>query len=267
MGTYYLPWTWSLRRCSVAMPLRDIAALVLAVCVVASRCVVSLHMFGSVHFVVKRSVILQGLPRLQMSLTTTSSSSNNSGSTMRLLSKEVMYQLLQRVKENNAINDLANTSKFIPFLFNGVTYGYVNSQFVNTLSTFKDTFTTDHRVLRLVPSLERGSMQDRTKSVASVTTSLRDMGIIKGWRDELLPVVSSYDSEPIFLLERAAYPLFSTRGYGIHLNGYVRREVGEYDLWVAKRSRNKQTWPGMLDHIVAGGLPHGINLRDNVIKE
>lgn len=36
------------------------------------------------------------------------------------------------------------------------------------------------------------------------------------------------------------------------MNGYVV-ENGEKHLWVAKRSATKQTFPGMLDHLVAGG--------------
>lgn len=37
--------------------------------------------------------------------------------------------------------------------------------------------------------------------------------------------------------------------------------------WVARRSKTKSMWPGMLDHMVAGGLPHGISPLDNVKKE
>lgn len=37
------------------------------------------------------------------------------------------------------------------------------------------------------------------------------------------------------------------------MNGYVEID-GEKFLWVAKRSENKPTFPGMLDHLVAGGL-------------
>lgn len=37
------------------------------------------------------------------------------------------------------------------------------------------------------------------------------------------------------------------------MNGYVEKE-GKKFLWVAKRSQTKQTFPGMLDHLVAGGL-------------
>lgn len=36
------------------------------------------------------------------------------------------------------------------------------------------------------------------------------------------------------------------------MNGYVERN-GEKYLWVAKRSKVKPTFPGKLDHIVAGG--------------
>jgi len=37
------------------------------------------------------------------------------------------------------------------------------------------------------------------------------------------------------------------------LKGYVVEPDGSKRLWVARRSRSKQTWPGKLDHIVAGG--------------
>jgi len=38
-------------------------------------------------------------------------------------------------------------------------------------------------------------------------------------------------------------------------------------IWVARRSRTKPTYPGMLDNTVAGGQPSGIGLIDNVVKE
>lgn len=37
------------------------------------------------------------------------------------------------------------------------------------------------------------------------------------------------------------------------MNGYVERN-GEELLWIGKRSREKSTFPGMLDHLAAGGL-------------
>lgn len=37
------------------------------------------------------------------------------------------------------------------------------------------------------------------------------------------------------------------------MNGYVNRNGQEF-LWIGKRSDVKPTFPGMLDHLVAGGL-------------
>lgn len=37
------------------------------------------------------------------------------------------------------------------------------------------------------------------------------------------------------------------------MNGYVEKD-GKKFLWIGKRSQQKATYPGMLDHLVAGGL-------------
>ena len=36
---------------------------------------------------------------------------------------------------------------------------------------------------------------------------------------------------------------------------------------MARRAATKPTWPGALDHIVAGGQPYGLSLAENVVKE
>ena len=38
-------------------------------------------------------------------------------------------------------------------------------------------------------------------------------------------------------------------------------------MWIGKRSMTKPTGPGKLDHLAAGGQPHGIGLVENMIKE
>ena len=37
------------------------------------------------------------------------------------------------------------------------------------------------------------------------------------------------------------------------MNGYTERNRQKY-LWIGKRTQVKPTYPGMLDHLVAGGL-------------
>lgn len=37
------------------------------------------------------------------------------------------------------------------------------------------------------------------------------------------------------------------------MNGFVEKDGQKY-LWIGKRNESKPTYPGMLDHLVAGGL-------------
>eukprot|EP00889_Picochlorum_renovo_P001172 jgi/Picre1/28202/NNA_003608.t1 len=104
-------------------------------------------------------------------------------------------------------------------------------------------------------------------AVALPLAQLHKEGIITGWRDEMYPVLTSFHAEPVLLMERSASVYFGIKAYGVHVNGYVENEDGSLDMWVARRSSSKPTWPGKLDHIVAGGQPYGISPMDNVIKE
>ena len=38
-------------------------------------------------------------------------------------------------------------------------------------------------------------------------------------------------------------------------------------MWIGRRSPTKSTWPGLLDHLVAGQQPSGITPMENVLKE
>ena len=87
---------------------------------------------------------------------------------------------------------------------------------------------------------------------AGILQKLREDGSLTGWRSESYPVLTGFHSEPLALVERAAAVHLGIKAYGVHVNGYVRGASG-IELWVAKRSRSKPTWPGKLDHIVAGG--------------
>ena len=53
------------------------------------------------------------------------------------------------------------------------------------------------------------------------------------------------------------------KGFQRHVNGYVNsnnsgNSESKVLLWVGTRSKDKQTFPGMLDHLSAGGLPAGM---------
>lgn len=112
------------------------------------------------------------------------------------------------------------------------------------------------------------SLESRTQAVARVMQKLRDEGVVNGWRDELYPVADTFYGEPVFLMERAAVSLLGVLEYGVHINGLVKESPGKAPkMWIARRSKTKSKFPGMLDHLVAGGQPAGLGLMDNVIKE
>ncbi|CAH8286258.1 unnamed protein product [Eruca vesicaria subsp. sativa] len=160
-------------------------------------------------------------------------------------------------------------AEFIPFVIEEQIVGYIHKGFTEYLREFHDVFTfTQNGCVGdyVTVNLMFEKPEDRTGAVADVIKILGDKGIIPGIRNELYPVKPSFHSSALFSLERAAAPYFGLKGYGVHMNGYVERD-GQKFLWIGKRSLTKSTYPGMLDHLVAGGLPHGISCGDNLVKE
>lgn len=61
--------------------------------------------------------------------------------------------------------------------------------------------------------------------------------------------------------------MLGTVQYGVHVNGYCIDENGKMLMWIARRSPTKQTWPGKLDQIVAGGIICGEGIQETLIRE
>ena len=68
------------------------------------------------------------------------------------------------------------------------------------------------------------------------------------------------------LLDRACAPHFGVRAFGQHLNGFVR-DGERLKMWIGRRAADRRTYPLHLDNLVAGGLPWGMTLADNLRKE
>jgi len=151
-----------------------------------------------------------------------------------------------------------------PFVVDGAAVGNTSHGFARLLSDFSPCFQVSDRAVVLNPDLD--GFATRSEAVAEVLLRLRDKGDLGGWRDEPYPVVRRWGEPPFLQIERAAVPRFGVRGFGVHLNGFVERADG-LQMWIGRRSRNKPTGPGKLDHLAAGGQPVGIGLRRNMIKE
>jgi hypothetical protein len=167
---------------------------------------------------------------------------------------------LDRVRECNA-HDLAS---FLPFFVDRVRVGWVRKPLAERLAQFVDTFDVQSDSVALSAAL--GTPAARTAAMALVVEKLAADGLVTGIRGELYPVSTGFAANPFFQMERAAVPLFGVRAYGIHVNGFVRKN-GETLVWVAQRAADKQTFPGQLDQIVAGGQPVGLGLTENLVKE
>lgn len=155
-------------------------------------------------------------------------------------------------------------SRFRPFVVDSERVGWITHELASTLAEFSEVFEVAPEAVRLRAALS--SFELRSAALAAVLRELAARGIVRGWRDELYPVATSFSAAPKLQMERAAIPLFGVRAYGVHLNGFVRRPDGLH-MWIARRSRHKPAYPGMLDNLVAGGQPIGVGLFDNLVKE
>lgn len=106
----------------------------------------------------------------------------------------------------------------------------------------------------------------RNRLLADLAAALYQSGYISGWRDEKLPLLASLHHPARALIERAAAPVLGVCGYGVHINGITMRD-GVPHMWIARRAANKPVEPGKLDQIAAGGIPYGIGVLANLIKE
>jgi len=153
---------------------------------------------------------------------------------------------------------------YVPFRVDGADLGLVHREFVDRLRRFPDVFRVDGAGVVLDGRLI--GFEARTAAVDAALRDLRGEGAFVAWRDEAYPVAESFSAPPVFAMERAAVPRFGVRGYGVHLNGYVR-DGDRLKMWIARRAMDKALAPGKLDQIVAGGQPADLTLRRNLVKE
>ena len=167
---------------------------------------------------------------------------------------------LDRIEECNA-HDLGG---FVPFRIGAEQPGWIRPGFARRLADYPEAFAVDESGVRTAPALD--SCESRTEAVASVLHSLSDSGAIGRLRDEAYPVGGALFGPHLMLMDRTAIPFFGIRARGVHVNGY-RRDGERMLMWIARRARDRPSFPGMLDNFVAGGQPAGIGLMENVIKE
>ncbi|MGD2118923.1 MAG: DUF4743 domain-containing protein [Chromatiales bacterium] len=153
---------------------------------------------------------------------------------------------------------------FIPFYLDNLCIGLVEPGFAAILADFPAVFLQQKSSgIGIQPHLD--NFERRTQAMAEVANGLLERGTVGYLLGEPY-AISDRPEQPLFLLDRALVSYFGFRSYGQHLNGYVRQN-GELMIWVAKRAADRRIFPGLLDNLVAGGLPYGISLQQNLAKE
>lgn len=158
------------------------------------------------------------------------------------------------------------------------TFGYILPSVAAVLRNIP-SWTLDDSASPRTLTLDGGNTEaERSEALARTTTAMRQTGhfrILDGWRDELLPVFGSDTSkasprqkEVLLSMERAASALFGIITYGVHLTAYTRDpSTSELQIWVPRRAATKQTYGGMLDNTVAGGIATGEAPFESLVRE
>ena len=161
-----------------------------------------------------------------------------------------------------------NPDNYVPFFIDDTILGYIHRDKLDVFTPFKHIFLRTEfqgrQAMTFQPAVNNFSL--RTKAADEVAKSWYQSGVIASWVGEQYDVAGGFNHRSFFTIERAASSLLGIKKYGIHLNAWVEKQ-GEMYLWVARRARDKFTFPGKLDHLVAGGHGAGYTINETMIKE
>ncbi|XP_015254334.1 PREDICTED: nudix hydrolase 20, chloroplastic-like [Cyprinodon variegatus] len=180
---------------------------------------------------------------------------------------EKILNLLRRM--NNFYLAGSGRSSCFRFEIDGAQVGWIPPHVASLLTPYTDVFSPPQEgAVSLCSSL--GCYDRRSEAVDEVLQKLRQessLSCLRGWRDERYSVKPRFSDQPLMWMERAATSLFGVKRYGVHINGYTISDSGEISMWLARRSATKQTYPGLLDNMAAGGLAADAGIKYTLIKE
>jgi 8-oxo-dGTP pyrophosphatase MutT (NUDIX family) len=166
---------------------------------------------------------------------------------------------LNRIRHCNSFD----RSRVIPLWAGDHRIGWLRRDNAEALLPHDCVFAIENDNARLLAS---GGCDEISRTVDSVVDVLVRERRVSKWRNETFDVAPCWGAPPILRVDRGAVPFFGVRAYGVHVNGY-RRIGDDYFLWIGKRAANKQTSPGKLDNMVAGGIGNGHGAAATLAKE
>ena len=132
---------------------------------------------------------------------------------------------------------------------------------------WNDAWQFDHDGKKCITIGDMGKQEQVIRETLERAKDRDIFAVLRGWRSELYPIHGHNDiMQENISVERAGSPLFGINTYGVHMTVYVNAPEG-IKIWVPRRARTKQTYGGMLDNSVAGGLSTGENSFECIIRE
>jgi 8-oxo-dGTP pyrophosphatase MutT (NUDIX family) len=156
-----------------------------------------------------------------------------------------------------------NLGRFAPLFIGGKRFGYVRQELAELLIRETGLFALENGSVALAPTFD--TFETRSDALMQATQWIA-VHYNKPLRCEMYPVVENWGDEPIAQIDRVAVPWFGVRAWGVHVNGFARKEDGLH-LWVGERAANRPADPGKLDNLIGGGQPIGLTLEQNLCKE
>jgi 8-oxo-dGTP pyrophosphatase MutT (NUDIX family) len=92
---------------------------------------------------------------------------------------------------------------------------------------------------------------------------LRDEGLLRGWRDELLAIRAEPGGRALATIERAACRALGITTEAVHLNAFA----DDGTMVVARRAAHKAIDPGLWDNLVGGMVPASETLEQALERE
>lgn len=152
----------------------------------------------------------------------------------------------------------------VPFRVGGRQVGWVGENIASRMTRWDHYFKITDNGVDILESLK--DMETRSRALAEAGAALVVHQALPRNRKELCPVMEKFGGDVLLRIDRAWLESFGVVSYGVHVNGYVETPDGP-ELWIGVRSKSRPVAPGKLDNMVAGGLPVGLTLAENVIKE
>ena len=162
-----------------------------------------------------------------------------------------------------ACNNLPSPAHLLPFRIAGQQVGWVGQALAQALTFVPRDVHFDAAGVSL--ARRHRTAAARGAALEGLCEMLRERGFLR-IRGELFDIRAAAQGPVLGTLDRGAVPAFGVIGQGVHLNGLVRRAEGLH-VWVGIRARDKAVAPGLIDNMVAGGIPAGMTPETCLAKE